>query len=123
MISERLMSSLPEYLSQNKSVSEACRKGFCRVWTSITINEIERLISEQNLPIKCEAREAEISPGLTHTFIRIIIRDEKNLLYDGVGVENYPPYFGSEETAPPHLRNSKPDMLNFYRRIEKTRRD
>jgi hypothetical protein len=39
------------------------------------------------------------------------------MILDGTGVEGFPPYFGLEEGAPEHLRNSKVDNWIMNDRI------
>lgn len=83
--------------------------GFCREWTK----RIIQFLKSKYPDIKVEAREVDITPNLQHTFPLISIDDDKYII-DGVGTAKHPPYIGSENSAPKHLQNSKPDIINKY---------
>jgi hypothetical protein len=97
-------------INLDKDVQSHTKLGFCREWTKAVI-----LFVRKKFPtIKAEAREVDISPGLQHTFARLIEEGEEPIICDGVGTVNHPPYFGLESEAPAHLQNSKSDMINKY---------
>lgn len=89
-------------------------KGDCRTWTSEAIKKIKEYARITGENITVEAREVEIEPGLSHTFIRLILPENQPFILDGTGAGKYGPFFGPESDAPEHLRNSLDDMLNHY---------
>ncbi len=97
-----------EELVQNPELAQLSKRGHCRSWTKASIYALKAIFPQ----ISVEAREVEIIEELRHTFLKIHLNDHQTLLCDGVGVGKYPPYFGFEEDAPEHLRNSKPDVIN-----------
>lgn len=88
--------------------------GDCRPWTGRAIRQIREYAKETGQQIKTEAREVEIGPDFTHTFVRATPENGELFLLDGTGVGEHKPYFGPENEAPDHLRNSSPDMINHY---------
>ncbi len=118
MDSRELISLLPQHLAQIEKVKAVTRLGMCREWTSCAMTEIENLATNLGLKVLCEAREVTISPGLSHTFIKVLVEDERPILCDGVGVGKYPSFIGYEDEAPEHLKNSKSDMINIYRKLK-----
>lgn len=100
--------SLIESVASGKSRERAVL-GWCRAWTGAALDEIEIWAKTKGILIIAEAREITLKSGLEHTFIRVMIEDLPPMLFDGTGVENFLPYFGLEEEAPMHLRNSKVD--------------
>lgn len=100
----------PELIDKlrNGKTKEVARVGFCRVWTGLALDEIEKWSTTNKVEVIAEAREVNISHGLDHTFVRLEIGG-KTYFLDGTGVEKFPPYFGLASTAPSHLLNSHID--------------
>ena len=87
--------------------------GLCRIWTGRVLDLVKGLDINE-LELTAEAREVQVEPGLHHTFVRITL-GEKSYLWDGIGTGKYGPYFGLEDQAPEHLKNSHLDMINRVR--------
>lgn len=106
---------ISERVQQDPRVQKNTKRGLCRQWTKFARKAAgETAIAMEGAPdIRSEAREVDISPSLSHTFLRLTING-RPFLMDGTGVEHYPPYFGPEETAPEHLQNSWSDMINRH---------
>jgi hypothetical protein len=97
-------------LQESQGVQKLSKHGLCRDWAREAI-----LILHKHFPnADIEAREVDITPDFQHTFLRVILPNHKPFLLDGTGVGKKDPYFGSEEKAPEHLKNSHPDMINNY---------
>lgn len=106
---------LVESFSRDPVLKSREKLGLCRIWTDRVLDLAKELkLGEQGLI--AEAREAQIEPGLFHTFIQLRIGDE-SYLWDGVGTAKYAPYFGSEDQAPVHLRNHTLDMISRIRKV------
>ncbi|MEM3112567.1 MAG: hypothetical protein QXY90_05960 [Candidatus Anstonellales archaeon] len=97
--------------SEDSVLERRTRPGNCRLWTDKVLDLVEQL-KEQGLT--AEAREVKIEPGLYHTFVRLNYGEE-SYLWDGIGAGGYKPYFGPEDQAPDHLRNSNLDMISRIR--------
>lgn len=106
--------------SRNEKVSHWMRIGFCRRWSDEFSLALKSLAEENGLKIKVELREVQIDYNLDHTFVRIEIAGEEPWLCDGVGVGKYKPFFGLEIESPGHLKNSRLDMIEVYRRKTNT---
>ena len=106
----------------NGDVKESARIGLCRDWSRRAMDAIEEFAEDQGIKvIRLEAREVEIESNLDHTFILVELEDDKPFILDGTGLAQHAPYFGYEDEAPQHLRNSHLDMINNYR-VPKRRR-
>ena len=101
--------SIADMLISCKEVKSQAKKGHCRTWTAKATEYIAANFPEAQV----EAREVHISSGMDHTFLRVIVPEERPYIFDGTGVEKFGPYFGYEDNAPPHLRSSHPDMINY----------
>jgi hypothetical protein len=97
-----------ETLANDKVVKEMTKIGLCRRWTIAAM----ALIRTHYPEITAEAREVDLTPHLQHTFLKISIAGEKPFFWDGVGTLKFQPFSGFEEDAPPHLQNSRSDMIN-----------
>lgn len=107
--------TLAQHIQADQMCIPHAKIGHCRQWSRFVLDSLQNIDN-----ISAEAREVEISPGLTHTFIKLTIHDHHRAYFaDGVGTTKYPPYFGYEDEAPDHLQNSKPDMMiNTYANID-----
>lgn len=103
---------LQDMVLNNSGIMKLMRLGFCREWSLATLKFIRKFAEDSAYQLQIEAREVNISPLLSHTFIRLIAGEERPYLMDGTGVEKHPPYFGYEDEAPEHLRNHKLDMIS-----------
>jgi|SRR5581483_269676 len=103
-----------DLVGQDSKIHKETFVGNCRVWSKDVILAIRRFNDQCGVNILAEARESEVEPCLFHTFVRLSIGSEKPYLWDGTGTGKSQPYFGPEEEAPEHLRNSKPDIINYY---------
>src|SRR5579859_7854852 len=93
--------------------------GNCRVWSRSVLLFIREFNKTNGSKIISEARESEVEPNVFHTFIRMSFDRENFYIFDGTGVAGHGgPYFGSEEDAPEYLRESKPDIINYYLPVE-----
>lgn len=88
---------------------ENAARGWCRVWTSLALDEIEGWAITAGVNVVAEAREIRMPSGLEHTFVQLSINSGPWYVFDGVGVESQPSYFGPESEVPTHLRNSRID--------------
>lgn len=82
----------------------------CRMWVKVAMERIKTMSDELSI----EAREVDLEPHLQHTFLRITHGEDRPFLIDGIGSAKHPPYFGYEDEAPPHLQNSRSDIINVY---------
>ena len=98
-------------LSEDLVLEKRVKPGLCRIWTNRVLDLIDQLNEEG---VVAEAREVQLEPGLYHTFVRINFGQE-SYLWDGVGAGGYEPYFGPEDQAPEHLRNSNLDWISRIR--------
>lgn len=102
--------SIVEDIDNLKNLQEINRIGQCRIWSKAIMGMVKL-----NYPgAIVEAREVNLEPGLQHTFLRIIIDDQRPFIMDGVGTAKFPPFFGFEDEAPTHLQNSKSDIINNF---------
>ena len=102
-----------EGFSEDIVLKQRSKLGSCRIWTGRVLDLAEGLDTDEQ-GLTAEAREVQIEPGLRHTFVKITF-GEKSYLWDGVGVGRHGPYFGLEDQAPEHLKNSHLDMINRIR--------
>lgn len=92
--------------------------GLCRIWTDAVMDVIEREAQTLTATILVEARETEVEPCYSHTFVQLSISvnsDHQDYILDGVGASSKAPYIGIFEDAPMHLKRSFPDPINLYR--------
>ncbi len=96
------------------SVTQYAQIGFCRIWT----REACRLAR-----VRFDLRQWEIIPlevcnigGVDHTFLGVRHQQQVHdyYLYDGTGVGKYDPYFGPEQSAPRHLKDSHLDPFHSF---------
>lgn len=98
---------IKEQVVSDPQISEFAKPGFCRAWSALGI---KRILSEGvSDDLQPHVREVEIYSTLSHSFLRVTINGV-NFLLDGTGVNFHPPFFGPEDEAPDHLRNSTPDV-------------
>jgi hypothetical protein len=102
---------LRQFLETSNQLTNARKKGNCRVWSSLARDVIWQYASERQRIWQVQVREVEIEPYLSHTFLRLIC-DGHFFLLDGTGVSNYPEYYGLESEAPSHLQNSHQDWID-----------
>ena len=107
--------SLLDESSADSILKKMSVPGLCRKWSGRFAVIIKDLAKEQNLDLEVECREVDVTYGLSHTFVRIRINGEKSYLCDGVGVGGHEPYFGSENEAPSHLRDSRIDYIELIK--------
>lgn len=106
---------ISERLTEDRRVAMFATMGQCRRWTSAALKVIKEISSGSGEPIIAEARVVEMESRSAHTFVRIKIEtDGTAFIYDGTGVINCSPFFGREDDAPEHLKNSAWDMINAY---------
>ena len=108
---ERLLynpNNIFEELKSNEKLSKLSTHGYCRSWAQ----EALILIRDKFPKLKAEAREIEVEEEFCHTFLKVIVDERTSLILDGVGFGNKSPFFGYEDEAPVHLRNSRLDMIN-----------
>ena len=115
-MSNEIYSSIYKEIIEDPKVQAVSKLGNCRNWTRETILALRRISTINNLNLSVEARETDIEPSLSHTFVRFFIDEEPVYIFDGTGVGFFDPYFGPENEAPEHLRNSRYDMINYYLR-------
>lgn len=108
-----MLEQIAQQLLVDNKLKNVARLGLCRIWTDRAMSKVEETTGRD---VEMEAREVEIGIGLTHAFIRAMFNGEEPFLYDGTGVGSHPPYFGPESQAPNHLLDSRPDMINKYRK-------
>lgn len=108
MVKIEKQSDLIARLVQGKP-SEFMVRGMCRVWTGAALDEIGAWAEENGVRVVAEAREVRLWSGIEHTFVRVEVAEWEPILFDGTGVEGFPPFFGLEKAAPEHLRNSRVD--------------
>lgn len=94
-----------EVLCSSPEVNQWTKIEFCRLWTIFALDLIRQIEPE----LKVEAVEVDIDPLLQHTFVKI--DGVRPFLCDGTGTLRHKPYFGFEDEAPEHLRNSRPDKM------------
>jgi len=99
--------------SKDPVLEKRNKPGLCRVWTDRVLDLVEGM-EEDKQELSAEAREVQVEPGLFHTFI-ILRMGNKSYLWDGIGTGKHVPYFGPEEQAPEHLKNSRSDIINIIR--------
>lgn len=97
--------------SKDITLEKGTKVGNCRVWTDRVLDLVDQL-NEQGLI--AEAREVQLEPGFYHTFVRLSFGEE-SFLWDGIGAGGYGSYFGPEDQAPDHLRNSDLDWISRIR--------
>jgi len=110
-IEQKIFTDINQLLQADRLVRENARKGLCRKWTRFAMEATSPLVELSPESIQIEAREVDIEPCLSHTFLRAIIHGKKFIL-DGTGASTYDPYSGPEDEAPNHLQNSRSDMIN-----------
>ncbi len=111
---QRIYRKIYNNINEDPKVKENSFIGNCRIWSRQVLLLIHELNKQNGYKIKAEAREIKLDEFSYHTFIRIRLDEEDFYLYDGIGTTKHCPYFGPEDDAPEHLRNSKPDMINYY---------
>jgi hypothetical protein len=101
------------YIQNHEELELYAKPGLCRVWSGKAREILYSYMETNHEEGIVEAREVEIEPGLSHTFLKLIVNSETYLL-DGTGVGNFPHYFGEESKAPSHLKNSQLDWIEIY---------
>jgi len=104
--------SVSHFLQGNRALESSAKPGMGRLWTKMATDLVARELSVGGI-IRLEARETQIEPDLAHTFLKVSDAVHLAYLCDGAGLIKRPPYFGPEEDAPEHLRNSRPDWQEY----------
>lgn len=110
-----LFTGISQRVAEDPEVKKYTERGYCRAWSA----NAKRVIMGSDLfpdAIQVEAREIDLDPWTSHSFLRVTIYDRAVYLMDGIGVgEEAKPYFGPEEDSPEYLKGSRPDdMINCY---------
>lgn len=113
-LENELFTGISQQVGEDRDVQKYTQRGYCRAWSANAI----RVIMESELFPECvqvEAREIDLDPWTSHTFLRATINGRKYAM-DGIGIgEESQPYFGLEEDGPEYLKGSRPDdMVNRY---------
>ena len=112
MSPEDIYINLEQILQNSSRTNDLAKPGLCRRWAQIAVKEIIKYRDINRLNLNIEVREVDISHALSHTFLRVrVLPDGEPYLYDGTGVENFPPFMGYEKAAPTHLRESRTDWI------------
>ena len=123
LTSDDLFNLVQREIESDELCKRFTQSGMCRSWSGAALKVLDTLRGKLESQIEYEAREVNISIGLSHTFIKIvfIIEDEAYAyLMDGCGVLGFEPYFGREGNAPKHLLGSHSDPINLYRKLDRS---
>lgn len=118
--SKGILDTLLLTINSSPTIPSVTRIGLCRMWVREAILAIGRTVFDQCIAVVCEAREVELEPGVSHTFLYVWVTDSEStyrFILDGVGTASHPPYFGLADDAPAHLLGNHIDMIERYRKI------
>ena len=101
-------------VDKDLDVQKYTQRGYCRAWAA----NAKRVVMQEVVllgGISVEAREVDIDPWTTHSFLKITINNNAYLM-DGSGIDQERSgFYGLEEEAPQYLKDSRPDiMINHY---------
>lgn len=106
--------TIVQHLQTDEHTLAAAVPGLCRIWTREAIKILKHYQEIFGLSLLLQAREVELEPGLTHTYLRLVLDHEEAWTLDGTGTLSFQPYFGPEKNSPFNIDASTFDPIHYY---------